>query len=318
MGEENKACDCKPDLTNWLKVFTANYEGTSKEAQSLQPFLKETYKGNVYIPWAVIEKLTYMCDPAAKFTTILNDNGGLVHSDIIENYSYNMQKGEVISETKTYMMSHTIKMALEFLGKVMVDEYPIQDTAYNAPKVLDQNLVNKAIQRCKARLASRCTGLGLKLYEGHDLQFDEPLKTEPPTLTIDDKPTIKEPAAEVKTKAKAKPVKVEEEPKIELVHATESVGNNTIKAEEDLPEALQSKDVSNVEWSGEVQEFIDFIRETDKAIITRALEQLNVALIKKYHWALSTADTDEELADKISKFSNIAKVKQSLVNMIKV
>lgn len=312
MGEEKKVCDCKPDLTNWLKVFTANYEGTSKEAQSLQPFLKETYKGNVYIPWAVIEKLTYMCDPAAKFTTILNDNGGLVHSDIIENYSYNMQKGEVISETKTYMMSHTIKMALEFLGKVMVDEYPIQDTAYNAPKVLDQNLVNKAIQRCKARLASRCTGLGLKLYEGHDLQFDEPLKTEPPKLTIDDKPTIKEPAAEPKAKAKAKPVKVE--PTL-----------NTIETEEDLPEALQEvkpvedvQSVSNVEWSGEVQEFIDFIRETDKAIITRALEQLNVALIKKYHWALSTADTDEELADKISKFSNIAKVKQSLVNMIKV
>jgi len=40
----------------WLEVFMANYNGTSKEAQELQPFLKDNYKGDVYVPWATMER----------------------------------------------------------------------------------------------------------------------------------------------------------------------------------------------------------------------------------------------------------------------
>jgi hypothetical protein len=57
---------------------------------------------------------------------------------------------------------------------VFVEDYPIQDKSYQAPKFVDSNDVNKSIQRAKAKVASRGTGLALKLYEGNDLQFDAP------------------------------------------------------------------------------------------------------------------------------------------------
>ena len=56
----------------------------------------------------------------------------------------------------------------------MLEYYPIQDNAYNAPKVIDANMFNKAVQRAKAKLISRITGLGFSLYEKGDLQFDAP------------------------------------------------------------------------------------------------------------------------------------------------
>ena len=58
---------------NWIDIFKENYNGTSEEARALEPFLKTTYKGDVYIPWATMERLVYMQDPNARFTNILND-----------------------------------------------------------------------------------------------------------------------------------------------------------------------------------------------------------------------------------------------------
>ena len=42
----------KEEVKGWKEVFKANYDGTSEEAKALKPFLKETFKGDVYIPWA--------------------------------------------------------------------------------------------------------------------------------------------------------------------------------------------------------------------------------------------------------------------------
>jgi hypothetical protein len=75
---------------------------------------------------------------------------------------------------------------------VFVEDYPIQDKSYQAPKFVDSNDVNKSVQRAKAKIASRGTGLALKLYEGNDLQFDAP-----ETTTINK--SIPTPVQEVKT-----------------------------------------------------------------------------------------------------------------------
>lgn len=178
-------------MKEWKQVFTENYEGRSEEAKALQPFLKENYKGDVYIPWAVIERLTYMSDPDAKFTVMLNDHGGLVHTDYMENEQINVQKGEIISQTKAIIMSHTVRIALEYMGKLFIEDYPIQDTDYTPAKVFNQNLVNRALQRAKAKVAARGTGLGLKLYEGMDLQFDA--APEKPKPSVSKAEPIKEP-----------------------------------------------------------------------------------------------------------------------------
>jgi len=163
-------------FSNWRKQFIANYEGTSPEAKSLEPFLKTTYKGDVYIPWAVMERLTYMQDPSAEFKIVRTECGKIVHtdSDVIKTFSRSVDKdGERITETSVDVKSHFVVLELTFLGKKFTEVYPIQDNVYDAPKVINQNMVNKALQRAKARLAARATGLAFKLYEGEDLQFED-------------------------------------------------------------------------------------------------------------------------------------------------
>ena len=46
-----------PITKTWLEVFTANYNEESKEALELKKFVKETYKNDVYISWATMERL---------------------------------------------------------------------------------------------------------------------------------------------------------------------------------------------------------------------------------------------------------------------
>lgn len=159
----------------WLEQYTANYNGTSAEAKSLEPYLKTTYKGAKYIPWATMERLTYMQDPDADFTIIPSSDDTFVHTSVAHlTTSQEKVSGTTVEKTdiSNAVFAHFVMVSLTFLGKTFTEVYPIQDTAQGAPKAYDQNLVNRALQRAKAKIASRATGLALRLYESLDLQFE--------------------------------------------------------------------------------------------------------------------------------------------------
>lgn len=174
----------------WIEQFRMNYDGKSQEAKDLEKFLKTNYNGSSYLPWAVMERLTYMQDEDADFAVIRNDDGGVVHTDTMTLETY-AKADEVEKQTAASMFAHFIVLRLTFLGKVFEEVYPIQDNAYKPPKVYDQNMVNKAIQRAKAKLVSRATGLGLPLYEGSDLQFEEE-EVKPKKTTSKPKEVVKD------------------------------------------------------------------------------------------------------------------------------
>lgn len=160
---------------DWLKQFIDNYEGRSPEGNDLQNYTKPSARGGVYIPWAVIERMARMQDPDLELEVIKTDDGGLVHTDTftLTTAMANKVTGGV-DEIDSMVVSHSVEIFARFLDKTIVDYYPIQDTGTYAPvKAYDQNLVNKSIQRAKARALSRITGLGLKLYESKDLQFED-------------------------------------------------------------------------------------------------------------------------------------------------
>ena len=291
---------------SWKEVFLANYNGESEEAKAIEPFLKHTYKGDVYIPWAVMERLVYMCDENAVFTNILNAKGGLVHSDVVINHQSNTQNGTIVSETEAPMYAHFVKVSLEFMGKIFIEDYPIQEQDYSAARVFNQNLVNKALQRAKAKLGARATGLGLKLYEGFDLQFDN--KDE------DKKPVLDEPKKEENNK---KSVKTEEK--------VAKVEEKVAKVEEKPAKVEEKVEVANTEVSAEpkqvniapgVSEVVKLIKETDAEKINKVLQIVNVSIMKKYSFALSQDDSVEELSEKLSKFPNIEQFKKTLLNFI--
>lgn len=309
----------KSESRSWKEVFKANYEGTSEESKSLQPFLKETFKGDVYIPWAVMERLTRMCDETAEFINVLNEFGGLVHSDTLEIHQKNIQNDKVVSETESAMYSHFVRVKLVFMGKEFVEDYPIQDKDYSSARIYDQNLVNKALQRAKAKVAARGTGLGLRLYEGFDLQFDE---------KEDKKPTLNVKTEEKVVKVEEKPAKVEEKPaKVELTEEqkvmnivdggeTEAYlnGERTFTTQDVKVETAQVSD--EVKADKIVLEAVKLIKATPSDKMVPVLQKVNISIMKKYQFALSVEDSDQVLADKLSKFPNVEQFMKTLNNLL--
>lgn len=285
----------------WLKQFIENYNGRSEEAKEVTDFIKENFKGNNYIPWATMERLTYMQDPEAVFETLETENGNIVFSDTLSNENKVVQKGEVVSETVATMMSHFVKVKLTFLGKTFIEEYPIQDQDYSALKVYNQNAVNKALKRALAKVASRATGIGLRLYENKDLQFDTPEE--------DKKPEVKKTTKTTKT---TKKVEMTEE---QATHTEEELKQDTpvqevvtqdAKIEEDAPKSYDKS----------VLELCSLIRNTDKEKMTKILQNLNVPILKQHGFTLNLEDSDDVLCEKISHFTNVVVFTKAIRNMI--
>ena len=309
----------------WKEVFLANYNGESEEAKAIEPFLKHTYKGDPYIPWAVMERLVYMCDENAVFTNILNAKGGLVHSDVVINHQSNTQNGTIVSETEAPMYAHFVKVSLEFMGKIFIEDYPIQEQDYSAARVFNQNLVNKALQRAKAKLGARGTGLGLKLYEGFDLQFESKEDKKPvldePKKEENNKKSVKNDTKVVKTEEKPSKVELTDKQKAQNIvdgGETEAYlnGERTFTTQDVKVETAPAQVSSQVSIAPGVSEVVKLIKETDAEKINKVLRIVNVSIMKKYSFALSQDDSVEELSEKLSKFPNIEQFKKTLLNFI--
>ena len=299
----------------WLKTFNENYNGASPEAKEIEPFLKENYKGNTYIPWATIERLVYQQDADAEFLIIKNANGGIVHTDTQENRQRNIQKDEVVSETSASMYSHMVIVALNFLGKTFIETYPIQDKDYTSLKIYDQNSVNKALQRAKAKVASRATGLGYKLYEGHDLQFDAPVVETKPDLTKGHGTNGAELSRDVeptKPSTTKKATKKDDAPKVAVITA-EQAGKEIA---EDSQEIGTRVVLTDTEVDPKVMELYNLINDSDAEKMTGILQKLNVTVVKKYGFALNIGEDINKFNNKVTNFKDVEKFTNSIRNML--
>ena len=285
----------------WLKQFIENYNGRSAEAKEVADFIKENFKGNNYIPWATMERLTYMQDPEAVFETLETENGNIVFSDTLSNENKVVQKGEVVSETVATMMSHFVKVKLTFLGKTFIEEYPIQDQDYSALKVYNQNAVNKALKRALAKVASRATGIGLRLYENKDLQFDAPEE--------DKKPEVKKTTKTTKT---TKKVEMTEE---QATHTEEELKQDA-PVQEVVTQDAKIEENAPKSYDKSVLELCSLIRNTDKEKMTKILQNLNVPILKQHGFTLNLEDSDDVLCEKISHFTNVVVFTKAIRNMI--
>lgn len=282
----------------WKEQFIENYNGKSVEAKEVAEFVKENYKGNSYIPWATMERLTYMQDEDAKFETLETENGEMVFTDKLDNNNKVVAKGEVVSETNATMMSHFVKVKLTFLGKEFIEEYPIQDQDYTALKVYNQNAVNKALKRALAKVASRATGIGLRLYEAKDLQFD--------ILEEDKKPEIKKATKTKAVKEVVKPTPVVEEVKQEVVE----------EVKQEVVEPTPTVEENKSKYSSDVLELCSIIKNADRDKMTRVLQSLNVPILRQHGFTLSLEDEDEVLCDKLTHFQDVTVFTKAINNMI--
>lgn len=303
------------DLEKWLKLFKDNYEGKTNEAKEVADFLKNTYNGASYIPWATMERLTYLQDPSAEFGTIPNKEGGLVWTDSFENYNKVVAKDGAINESQALVVSHFVKVFCRFMGKTFIEEYPIQDQDYSALKIYNQNAVNKAIKRAMAKVASRATGIGLRLYENKDLQFEEEVVEE------------KKPEVKKTTKKETKKVELTDEQKAQnIVDGGETVaylnGERTfepqeVKVDENTEAQMTTAtEVVEVEFPAEVVELKDLIKTTDRAKMEKVLQALNPAILKQHGFILSPDYEDVDLCEKLSSFKDVTVFTKAIKNML--
>ena len=306
---------------NWLEQFKENYNGKSAEGKELEGYLKQTFNGKDYIPWATMERLTYMQDPNAVFTKIRNENGGLVHTDSFVNENCVENKDGIVNRTTAMVVSHFVKVSCVFLGKEFIEEYPIQDQDYSAAKIYNQNLVNRALQRALAKVASRATGLGLRLYENKDLQFE--------TAEEETKPVVKKETAKktnnktenivekvVETPTETQPI-VEEV--IEVVKVEPRV-EPVVEIKQDAPvqeTPVQTANIAtNASYSKDVLELCDLIKNTPSDKMIPVLQNMNIAIVKQHGFSLNQDDDVNELCEKLTHFKDVAVFTKAINKML--
>lgn len=297
---------------NWVDQYKENYNGKSDEGKELEGYLKQTFNGKDYIPWATMERLTYMQDPNAVFTKIRNENGGLVHTDSFVNENCVENKDGIVNRTTAMVVSHFVKVSCVFLGKEFIEEYPIQDQDYSAAKIYNQNLVNRALQRALAKVASRATGLGLKLYENKDLQFDN---------VGEEKPVVKK---ETTKKTNTKTENTETQPIVEEVVEVVKVEPRVepvVEIKQDAPVQVEQPQDANVEentsYPKDIIELCNLIKNTPVDKMAPVLQTLNGSILKQHGFVINQTDSESKLCEKLTHFKDVSVFTRAITNMIK-
>jgi hypothetical protein len=278
------------DKDVYLKQFNANYYGETKQAKELEKYVKDGFQGGVYIPWAVMQRLLKQQDPDFEFDIHENENGGTVFWDTGANvtkepyYSKSASADGTMENVDVELTSiqwnnYFVKVSCTFFGKTETEYYPIQGQVgkvFNgAPKIIDQNMVNKAIQRAKAKIGSMVSGLAYKLYEDGDLQF-EPDESEKPKKTIVPSVAVSAPTPEPeKTEKGVEPAEKIMEKGTEPLEQTNSV----------------------------VFDYAKYLVDNKTEVIP-ILQKMNVAVAKTYGFTFDLDEPIEEVASKLDKVSN--------------
>lgn len=274
----------------WIEQYLKNYRGESDEAKECEQFLKENYKGDAYLPWAFMLRCLFTQDPDAKYEPIYTEDNSMIHLNSYTLETINKNENTDIA-TKAPVVCPQVRMKITFLGHEFEDSYPIQDQSYKAPKAVDQNMLNKAKQRCLARLISMATGIGWKLYEGKDLQFEED-----GSKSTKGEVQVAEP---VKTKAVEN-----EKPSMDLNESAEIVEPTDVA--EDITSSPEAQALASFIFSFE-----------DKEAMNKALAGLNNSCIRKYNFAFKANDNYLDLLQKASKLDKPDKFLASIQNKLK-
>lgn len=174
-------------MENWKDLWLKNYRGEGETAE-LSSFLKKLNYGNrngiSYLPWATVERIFKLQDGKIE---IVRTNDKVVESDSIHVKDVS-EDGVIIP---VFSNAYFVNIKAEWHGQVHVEKYPIQDGSGRALSVWSQNEINKSIQRGKVKAIAIVSGIGFKLFEDGDLQFEEDT-----TVAQPPKPTTKKPKVE--------------------------------------------------------------------------------------------------------------------------
>jgi hypothetical protein len=170
----------------WIK----NYRGEG-DCADLEKYLKTLDYGSrtgvSYLPWAVVERIFKL--QGGKTEIIQENSETIVFVDSITKEEYSLATGEIVH---TNVNCYFIKVEAVWNGEKHTERYPLQDSNGKPLAIWTQNDLNKACQRAKVKAIAIVSGIGYKLFEDGDLQFNEDGENKPATPAEVKEKSVKE------------------------------------------------------------------------------------------------------------------------------
>ncbi len=152
-------------------LWNQNYRGEGDCAE-LETYLKKLDYGSrtgvSYLPWAVVERIFKM--QGGEITLVPQTPTTVVEVDKALKRLETDENGVVHEQ---YAYAYFINVTVKWLGLSYTERYPLQDSSGRSLMNWTQNDINKAFQRAKVKAIANISGIGYKLFESGDLQFDD-------------------------------------------------------------------------------------------------------------------------------------------------
>jgi hypothetical protein len=231
-------------MATWKEQWLNNYKGIGDTAE-LEKSLKTLGYGSrtniSYLPWAVVERIFRLQEgdvhwiPSAEKSFV----------DVDEVQISSQTDHETGETTYRSIRSYFINIQATWQGREYTERYPLQDSNGRPLTNWTQNELNKSFQRGKVKAIAIVSGIGYKLFEDGDLQFEEEeVKTVKPTpKAVDKNAYVVEPAI-LKTKIDANPKDTFNRLELEQVIKREFL-NGDAKAQQ-IKQFLVEKEVKKV------------------------------------------------------------------------
>lgn len=161
---------------DWKDLWLKNYRGEG-DCAGLNEFVKKldfgAKKEASYLPWAVPERIFRL--QGGECTLIHSeDNSTIVETDkTVLRLRIHPETGEAVEELA---VSYFINVKATWMGQEHIERYPLQDSNGRALLSWNQNDLNRATQRAKVKAIAIVSGIGYKLFEDGDLQFEDETK----------------------------------------------------------------------------------------------------------------------------------------------
>lgn len=156
----------------WKDAWQQNYRGVGDTAD-LEKYLKKLGYGSrtniSYLPWAVVERIFRL--QGGEVELFRPNEHSSVEADVVEIGSDVDSETGVV--TAKYVRSYFINIQAGWQGRLYTERYPLQDSNGKPLTYWTQNDLNKAYQRGKVKAIAIVSGIGYKLFEDGDLQFED-------------------------------------------------------------------------------------------------------------------------------------------------
>jgi hypothetical protein len=159
-------------MAEWKELWLKNYKGQGDTAE-LEKSLKTLGYGartNIsYLPWAVVERIFRLQDGEVHWLPA-SEKSNVDVDEVIIGSNVDTETGET---THRSIRSYFINIQAVWNGREYTERYPLQDSNGRPLTNWTQNELNKAFQRGKVKAIAIVSGIGYKLFEDGDLQFEE-------------------------------------------------------------------------------------------------------------------------------------------------